>query len=595
MTHLTVAETLVELLCDAVSKHAKPDALKYKAGGEWRAISSAELLDRVRRVALGLERFGIEPGDRVALLAESSPSWTIADLGILAAGGINVPIYATQPPHQVEYILSESTPKLLLVSTRRQVRRIQQVLDAMPELRVITFEEGVDGYEDLAALEARGAEVEAEQPDRFDVMRRRIGAEDVASIIYTSGTTGDPKGAVLTHRNICFNAASAASVIGLDEADTTLSFLPLSHIFERTCVYIMIEYGVTICFAESVETVPSNIVEVRPTAMTAVPRLFEKMYDKILRTGAKLSPARRRLFTWALGVGRAWAEAKNRGRVPPLLELSHVVADRLVFVKWREAVGGRVSRFISGGAPLPVDLALAFGGAGIPILQGYGLTETSPVIAVNSLAENRIGTVGRPIPGVEVKIAEDGEVLTRGPHVFKGYYNKPEETAAVFTEDGWFKTGDIGRLDRDGFLTITDRKKDLIKTSSGKYVAPQPIENDLVMSPLIDQAVIIGNARKYVAALIVPNRERLREWARGEGVDVASDDALVADPRAVEHVRKEVARLTSHLADYERVKRVALLPKEFTIEGGEITPTLKVRRRFVEQKYRDVIDSLYPA
>jgi long-chain acyl-CoA synthetase len=295
-------------------------------------------------------------------------------------------------------------------------------------------------------------------------------------------------------------------------------------------------------------------------------------------------------------VGRAWAEAKNRdGRVSPWLELRHAIADRLVFAKWREAVGGRMLRFVSGGAPLSPDLAYAFLGAGITVLQGYGLTETSPVIAVNGLDSNRVGTVGRPIPGVEVAIAEDGEVLTRGPHVFREYFRKPEETAAVLGEDGWFRTGDIGRLDADGYLSITDRKKDLIKTSLGKYIAPQPIEAAIAMSPFVDQAVLVGNGRKFIAALLVPNRERLREWATREGIGAVEDEALVADPRATEIVRAEVARLTSHLADYERIKRIALLPREFTIDGGELTPTLKIRRRFVEEKYRELIDDMYPA
>ncbi len=594
MTTLTLPETLVELLRGAVERHRKTDALKYKKDRQWVPVSSDELFARVRRVALGLDRAGVGAGDRVALLAESGPQWTIADFGILATGAINVPIYPTQPPAQVEYILRESRPKAIFVSSKRQMRRVGPVLEAFPDLRVFTFEPGVEGYEDISALEAAGAEAERETPGRFDELRGSVRAGDVASIIYTSGTTGEPKGAVLTHQNIVFDAVSASEVLGPTPRDTTLSFLPLSHIFERTVVYLAIHCGATVAYAESIETVAANLLEVRPTIMTAVPRFFEKIYERILKARTKLSPAKQRLFDWAMPVGRAWAEARDRGRgVSPWLALKHKIADRLVFAKWRDVVGGQLERFVSGGAPLSPDLAYVFWGAGIPILQGYGLTETAPVICVNALGANRIGSVGRAIPGVEVKIAGDGEILTRGLNVFRGYLDKPEQTAEMFDEEGWLRTGDVGKLDDDGYLTITDRKKDLIKTSAGKYVPPQPIENLLRMSPFVDQAVLIGNARKHVAALVVPNREHVETWAREQGVDAGDYGRLLADARVLAAVRGEVARLTPHLADYERIKGVALIENEFTVDGGELTPTLKVRRRFVEEKYRDVIDALY--
>lgn len=593
MTTLALPETLLELLVGAVERYQKPDALKYKKAKQWFPISSEDMLARVRRIALALDRFGIGTGDRVALLAESGPNWTITDFGILATGGVNVPIYPTQPPSQVDYILRDADPKLLFVSTKRQVNRIRPILEARPDLKVITFDSNVPGYDDLAQLEEAGREAEIESPGRFEEMRRAINAETTASIIYTSGTTGEPKGAELTHRNIVFDAVSAAQIIAPGPEDTALSFLPLSHIFERTVLYLAIHCGTTICYAESLETVAANLAEVHPTLMTAVPRFFEKVHERILKARAKLTPKKQRIFDWALPVGRAWAEAMDkRGRVSPWLGLKHAIADKLVFSKWRDVVGGRLQRFISGGAPLPPDLAYVFMGARIPILQGYGLTETSPVIAVNSMTANRIGTVGHPIPGVEVKIGEDDEILTRGPHVFKGYFKKPEETAAVFTDDGWFRTGDIGRLDKDGFLAITDRKKDLIKTSAGKYVPPQPIENLIKMSPFVDQVVLVGNGRKHVAALIVPNSEHAETWAAAQGIDLTYEQ-LLDDARLLAAVRSEVARLTPHLADYERIKGVALLPREFTVDGGELTPTLKVRRRFVEEKYRDVIDTLY--
>lgn len=594
MTTLSLPETLVELLREAVAKHRKPDALKFKQNKRWVPISSDELLERVRHTALALDRAGIGAGDRVALLAESGPIWTISDFGILATGAVNVPIYPTQTAQQVEYILSESTPKVMFVSTRRQIKRIGHVLEAFPDLRVVTFEDGIEGYEGFSTFEAGGAEVEREQPDRFDALSGGLTAESIASIIYTSGTTGEPKGVLLSHRNIVFDAVSAAEVIAPTTRDVALSFLPLSHIFERTVIYLAIHCGVTVCYAESLETVAANLAEVRPTLMTAVPRFFEKVYEKILKARVKLSPTKRRVFDWSLPIGRVWAEKRDRGEwISPWLSAKHAIADKLVFSKWRDVVGNRMERFVSGGAPLSPDLAYVFWGAGIPILQGYGLTETSPVIAVNALGANRMGTVGRPIPEVEVKIAEDGEVLTRGPHIFPGYFNKPEATAEVLTEDGWLRTGDIGAIDKDGFLSITDRKKDLIKTSAGKYVPPQPIENLLRMSPLVEQIVLVGNGRKHVSALIVPNAEQLKAWADESGVAATDGSALADDPRVLSALRAEVARLTPHLADYERIKGIALLKDEFTIDGGELTPTLKVRRRFVEEKYRDIIDALY--
>ena len=594
MTTLALPETLVELLREAVHKHRKPDALKFKENRQWVPISSDELLARVRHAALALDADGIGPGDRVAMIAESGPLWTIADFGILATGAVNVPIYPTQTPQQVEYILSESTPRLVFVSTRKQIRRIGPVLEAFPDLKVVTFEQGIDGFESFASLEQRGAAIENDSPDLFDRLAGNLSAESLASIIYTSGTTGEPKGALLSHRNIVFDAVSAAEVIAPTPDDIALSFLPLSHIFERTVLYLAIHCGVTVCYAESIESVAANLTEVRPTLMTAVPRFFEKVYERILKARNKLSPAKRRLFDWSLPVGRAWAEKSDRGEwISPWLGLKHAVADRLVFAKWRDVVGNRMHRFVSGGAPLSPELAYVFWGAGIPILQGYGLTETSPVIAVNALGANRMGTVGRPIPDVEVKIADDGEILTRGPHVFSGYFNKPDASRDVVTDEGWLHTGDIGHLDADGFLTITDRKKDLIKTSAGKYVPPQPIENLLRMSPFIDQVVLVGNGRKHVSALVVPNVEQLQSWADENGVSTSEGGALADNDRAVAAVRAEVARLTGHLADYERIKGIALLQNEFTIDGGELTPTLKVRRRFVEEKYRDIIDALY--
>ncbi|HEX8087919.1 MAG TPA: AMP-dependent synthetase/ligase, partial [Blastocatellia bacterium] len=426
-----------------------------------------------------------------------------------------------------------------------------------------------------------------------------IRPADLASIIYTSGTTGEPKGVMLTHSNITFNALAAGSFLEIESGGRLLSFLPLSHIFERMVLYLALHHGVQINYAGGIETVAADIKDVQPTLMSTVPRLIEKIYARMQKNAADGGAVKKKIFEWSLDVARQSAEILTAGkRLPPLLEFKRSMADELVFSKVREAVGGNIRRMVSGGAALPPDLALIFLGAGVPVLQGYGLTETSPVIAVNTLDHNRVASVGRPLSGVEVRIGDDGEILTRGPHVFSGYFKKPEETAACFTTEPdpgrqWFKTGDIGFFDRDGFLFITDRKKDLIKTSSGKYVAPQMIEGLISQSEFVEQAVVIGDRRKYVSALIVPDFERLRAWVRGQGFEPKDKAEMAADRRVIDMIKAEVGRLTRDLADYEKIKRVALLPDEFTIDGGELTPTLKVRRRVVEQKYNGLIESLY--
>jgi long-chain acyl-CoA synthetase len=594
-------QTLVELLKMAVAARPKSEVLKFKQDKQWTGLTGDGLLERVRNVALGLYQMGIAKGDRIAMLAESGPLWTISDYAMLSTGAVNVPIYPTQPVHQVEYILREAEPKLLFISTARQMRRVDDALKKFPSLPIISFQSGVEG-ENVASfesLEARGAELARERPELYDLISSDVSAGDLASVIYTSGTTGEPKGVMLTHRNITFNAVSGGSFLEIEPDNLMLSFLPLSHVFERMVLYLCMHYGVQINYAGGIETVAADMRDVNPTLMSTVPRLLEKIYARVQKNASDGGRVKKRIFEWASRVARRSAELSTRSKsIPPLLEFQRDIADHLVFSKLREAVGGKMKRMVSGGAALPPDMALFFIGAGIPLLQGYGLTETSPVIAVNTLDHNRIGSVGRPLPGVEVKIAADGEILTRGPHVFQGYFNKLDETAEVFTEGNgdrgaWFKTGDIGHFDEDGFLFITDRKKDLIKTSAGKYVAPQMIEGLIAQSEFIEQAVVIGDKRKYVIALIVPEFERLRAWAKQQGIATDDKRELIADKRTVDMIRAEVSRLTRELADYEKVKRVSLLAEEFSIDGGELTPTLKVRRRVVEQKYEKVIESLY--
>ncbi len=593
-------ETLVELLKQSAEARPDREALRFKQNKSWVSMTAEALLARVRNVTLGLYQLGIHKSDRVVILAESGPLWTITDYAVLANRAVNVPIYPTQPPHQVEYILRESEPGLLFVSTARQMKRVDAALRKFPDLRIISFQaiEGAENVTTFDALEAEGAKLATERPELFALISSDVQPSDLASIIYTSGTTGEPKGAMLTHSNIIFNALASGEFLGIERDGLMLSFLPLSHIFERMVLYLCLHYQVQINYATGIETVATDIQEVRPTLMSTVPRLLEKIYARMQKKAADEGGIKQKIFDWSLGVARRSSRlATSNGSFPPLLEFQRELADHLVFAKLREAVGGRIKRMVSGGAALPADIALVFSGAGVPVLQGYGLTETSPVIAAETLEYRRVGSVGRPLPGIELKIVEDGEILTRGPHVFQGYFNKPEETEAAFTNDPngerWFKTGDIGHFDSNGFLFITDRKKDLIKTSAGKYVAPQMIEGMINQSEFVEQSVIIGDKRKYVAALIVPDFERLRAWAKAQGISISDKRELIADRRVVDMFKTDVNRLTRDLADYERVKRIALVANEFSIDGGELTPTLKVKRRVVEEKYAELIESLY--
>jgi long-chain acyl-CoA synthetase len=594
--------TLNELFSMATGRRADEVVFRSKRDGSWRDISGRELEARVRKVALGLHRLGLRAGERVALLAESSPEWSITDFAILANAAVNVPIYPTQSVDQVEFILRNSGARFLFISTGKQLRRIKPAIDSFRSKerpRIILFEESsappsADDSIDLAALEQLG---EGEE-QLFEQLAAVAKPEDLATIIYTSGTTGEPKGVMLTHHNLVFDALRSGELLSIREGDVALSFLPLSHVFERTVLYIYLSFGVKICFARGVETVAEDIKDIRPTVVTAVPRLFERIYATINKRAAEASPFKQKLFHRAIEVGREVAVLKDKGqRLPLKLALEHKLMDRLIFSKWRAAVGGRIRFFVAGGAALPSELAYIFFGAGIPILQGYGLTETSPVVSFNRLSANRIGSIGQTIHGVKVRTAEDGELLVQGDCVMQGYYRMPEETERVLQryEDGiWFHTGDIGTIDADGFIRITDRKKDLIKTSLGKYIAPQQIENLIRGIPLVEQVVIVGNARKFPAALIVPAFDALRAYAGSLNLEFKDTRELVRHPRIVEYFKKKVDEVTKELAPHEKVKKIALIDREFSIEGGELTPTLKVRRKFVEEKHREVIDSLYP-
>jgi long-chain acyl-CoA synthetase len=590
--------TVCQIFYRSVDHYRKAEHLKHRTPAGWQAISSDAFRTAVEEISMGLRALGVEAGDRVAILSENRPEWAFCDLATLCAGAVDVPVYATLTPSQVGYILADSGAKVAFVSSPAQAAKVAAARSGAPALaHVVQFDpEPATGTTSLDELRSRGREALAREPEAVRRRADAVQSDHLATLIYTSGTTGDPKGVMLTHGNLTSNVLAAEKAIpGLGPDDVALSFLPLCHSFERTAGHnFMLHSGVTIAYAESVEKVAENMQEVRPTVMCSVPRLYEKMFARVNEKVAADPPLRQKIFRWAIGVGAAvFAHQVARTSPGPLLRLQLALADRLVFSKIKERTGGRMRLFVSGGAPLAREIAEFFGAAGLLICEGYGLTETSPVIACNRPDRIKPGTVGLPLDGVEVKIAEDGEILTRGPHVMKGYYNKPEATAEAIDAGGWFHTGDIGHLDAEGFLAITDRKKDILVTSGGKNIAPQPIENRLKTNRYFSEVVMIGDKRNYPVALVVPAFEPLEAWARANGVPGSSRSELVARPEVVRHYIGLIAELTPDLAQYEKIKKVAVLPVEFTQETGELTPTLKVKRRVIAEKFKDVIDRLY--
>jgi long-chain acyl-CoA synthetase len=590
--------TLNQLFFSAVERYNKPDALQVKVNGAYQPISHKTLAERVRRAALGLQALGMKKGDRIAILSENRPEWAIADYACLTAGMTDVAIYPNIPADQVAYILRDSGSSAIFVSTAAQAEKVRGIRRQCPTLRhVIGFSATpADGEElTMTELEAKGAALES--PEAIAGYRRAADAvrpDDLATLIYTSGTTGEPKGVMLSHDNLYSNAMASAVQIPFAGGDTCLSFLPLSHIFERMAGhYLMMQTGTSIAYAESIDTVPTDMQLVRPTLVLSVPRLYEKMYARVLENALSGGAIKKRIFFWARSVADRWATEKLAGKEPGgVLGMQYRVAQRLVFSKLKARTGGRLRYFVSGGAPLAPEINKFFYAAGLVILEGYGLTETSPVIAVNTPEAFRIGTVGKAFPGVEITIASDGEICTRGPHVMKGYYNKPNETAEAIDGDGWFHTGDIGELE-DGFLRITDRKKDIIATAGGKKIAPQPIENKVKTNKYVSQAVMIGDKRKFPVLLIVPNFESLEKWAGYKNLIWKDHAQLLQMPIVHAKIEKEVAKELAGLARFEMPKKIALLENDFSIERGELTPTLKVKRRVIDQAYKPIIDSLY--
>lgn len=573
---------------------------KVKRNGNWVDITYREIGENVRKIALGLLALGFKKGDRLSLLSENRPEWAWCDFATMSVGGVVVTIYATNTPEQVAYIIKDSESRFVVVSNNNQ---LQKVLSKKRELssveKVIIFDPIKDitdkdpmviSLEDLMKLGES-----YKKPDELNKRLAAIKPDDLASLIYTSGTTGDPKGVMLTHKNFLSNVEAALKVMPVQEGELALSFLPLSHSFERMAGHFTLFYSaVTIAYAESIDKLPQNLREVKPTIVISVPRIYEKVHARILENVEKSSAVKKALFRWALEVGSKVSQLIQKKKLIPLpLKLQFLVADRLVFSKLKEAVGGRVKYFFSGGAPLAKEIAEFFHASGMLILEGYGLTETAPVLTANTPDAFKFGTVGKPFPGVEIKIAPDGEILARGPNVMVGYYKQPEATKEVFDSEGWFHTGDIGEIDEDGFLKITDRKKELIITSGGKNIAPQPIENMLKMNKFVEQACLIGDRRNYVTCIIVPNFSELESWAKSQNIEFTSREELTKNPKVIEMYQRIVDEVNSQLARYESIKKFVLSPVEFTQENKMLTPTLKVRRKVVMQYFAREIEKMY--
>ena len=588
--------TLPSRLLSAIDSLPNPRAQMFRnPAGVWESISSQEFLRRVAGLSTAFVELGVKPGDRVGLFAANRPEWHTADFAITGAGGVTVPVYFNESPERMSYILKHCGAKVVFVAGAPQLVKLLASRPHLPELEQIVVADGgadlpseVLRYETLISG-AGGADMAS-----YRMRAAQVLPGQLSSLIYTSGTTGEPKGVMLTHTNFCSNVSDSQGEFDFKSSvDLAISFLPLAHVYGRMIDYSYLFHGVTIAYVEVVETVSQALLELRPTLLAAVPRVFEKIYARIMEQGSKTTGIKRKIFDWSMEVAKKSASwrcgEKSAGAV---LKMQWAVADRLVYSKFRAGTGGRLRIVLSGGAPLSKDLAEFFWTVGIPIYQGYGLTETSPVLTTNFPA-NRVGSSGKPIANVQLRIAEDGEILAKGPCVMQGYFKNPEATREVLSEDGWFRTGDIGYLDKDNYLFITDRKKDLIKTAAGKFVAPQPIENALKTSPYLLNAAVIGDKRKFIVALLVPNPVTVSARAAEQGIKFASHTELANHPWVHSLVEGEVKRLTAHLAQYETIKRFALLSDDFTFDDGSLTFTLKLKRRVVEQKYRDVIEQLY--
>jgi long-chain acyl-CoA synthetase len=583
----------------------RPDLLMRKRKGLWEVLATDEVAGAVEEVSCGLMALGVKPGDKVVLISEDRPKWLITDYAILTAGAVTVPIYPTLNAPETAYIVNDSDASVAVVSNEDQANKLLSQKEALKRLRTIVMMDPPTGPPgDIlpwSTMVEWGRDFGKKNPGIHRATASKVRPEDLATIIYTSGTTGLPKGVLLTHSNFVENCRGGMEHLKIDANDKALVFLPLCHSFERMIDYCYFWQGTSIAYAESIEKVADNLGEVKPTIMAAVPRLYEKVYARLMDQAAHSSFLKKVLIHWSIRTVSEWAEAyKSKGKVSGWLAFKRGIADKIVPKKLRARVGGRIRFFVSGGAPLPRHLAVFFYGCGLPIAEGYGLTETTPVITVNEVDIHnndkiRFGSCGRPLPNLQVRIAEDGELWVKGPNVMKGYYKLEEATKEVLTEDGWFATGDIATQDADGYIYITDRKKEIIVTSGGKNVAPQPIENELKRNKYVSQAVLIGDKRPYITALIVPNWDNVIDYAKSKGVDQIDPTKLCSE-KVVAHLFENVLeRVNANLSRYEQIKRCKLLCKELTAEEGELTPTLKVKRRVIDKKYAALIEELYAA
>lgn len=587
--------TLTEKLLNAVDRTPNDRAVSLRVGGRWEATSSAEFLRCIAGLSNALEQLGVKPGDRVGLFSPNRPEWHVADFAILGLGAADVPIYFNESPDRMVYILNHAAPEVIIVAGEMQARRLLESRERLASVKhIICAAAPADLGSDVLRYETLVSATGDEAIAEYRLRASRINPDQLATIIYTSGTTGEPKGVMLTHNNLSSNEETSVEPYHMNPSDQAVSFLPLSHVYERVTSYAYLFHGVPVAYVERMDDLPQALLEVHPTLAAAVPRVFEKLYANVLQKGHAATGLKRKIFDWSMRVAKESVRWKAYGEeAPSSLHLRWKIVDRIVYSKIREGIGGRFRAFISGGGPLSREIAEFFWAVGVPVYQGYGLTETSPVVSANYPGANKVGTVGQPIEHVNVRIAEDGEILVQGPCVMKGYYQRPADTSAVLSADGWLATGDIGRLDEDGYLYVTDRKKDLFKTAAGKFVAPQPIENMLKVNPLILNAVLIGDAHKFISALIVPNFANVEVAGREHGKVFGSHEQIAADPWVHELIGREVAKVNASLAQYETIKRFALLDHDFTFDGGQLTYTLKLKRRVIAERYAKIIEGLY--
>jgi len=602
MALLKSCSTIPELY-QFLTEEYKPEAERFvlhrKVEGKYKGITYNELKEETNSFAYGLSSLGVGKGDKVAIISENKPEWVYSDFAILELGGIDVPLFPSLTADSIEFILNNSEAKGVIISNKFQLNKIRKIIDKCKHIKFIIvlnendFDADVENLYTFKQVQELGSKHMANHPNLLKESIKQIDENDICTLIYTSGTTGEPKGVILTHKNIMSNVNSTLEIYPITKDDVFLSFLPLCHSFERMAgYYSAFAAGAPVYYAESIETVAANLIEVKPTIMTSVPRLFERIYSKIIKNVESQPEKKQKIFYGALNIGNQYANAKREGKISLPLRIKHKVADKLVFKKLKEKTGGNLRFFISGGAALPRALGDFFESTGIIIIEGYGLTESSPVIAANRFDDYKFGTVGKPLPGVEVKIASDGEILARGPNIMQGYYKNKKETEATLI-DGWLHTGDIGVFDADGFLMITDRKKHLFKTSAGKYIAPTPIENTFLASKFIDQFIVIGDRRMFLSALVVPDFEALKEYADSNKIPYASEEDLTKNDKIYKLLEQDMNELQKKLANYERIRRFSVLHKPFTIESGEITPSLKIRRKAIESNYGELIEQMY--